>query len=145
MSAMASQITSVSIVCSTVCSGADQRKHQISASRASVKGIHRWPLNSLHNKGPVTRKMFPFDDVLGITGEGGFYGVHKKTRERRSPCNTNSSYFSLQFWFYIMKKIWLGITGVTTSIDINSFYMEQRCFARNIVWCEAYRILLAYR
>ena len=56
MSAMASQITSVSIVCSIVCSVAGQRKHQSSASLAFVKGIRRWPVNSLH-KGPVTRKM----------------------------------------------------------------------------------------
>ena len=27
-----------------------------------MRGIHRWPVNSPH-KGPVTRKMFPFDDV----------------------------------------------------------------------------------
>ena len=40
MSAMA-QITGVSIVYSTVCSGADQRKHQSSASVAFVRGIHR--------------------------------------------------------------------------------------------------------
>ena len=59
---MASQITSVSIVYSTVCSNADQRKHQNSRSLAFVKGIHWWPVNSPH-KGPVTRKMFPFDDV----------------------------------------------------------------------------------
>ena len=33
------------------------------------RGIHRWPVNSPH-KGPVTRKMFPFDDVImGITKE----------------------------------------------------------------------------
>ena len=63
MSAMASQITSVSIVCSGVCSGADQREHQSSAWLAFVKGIHRWSMKSLH-KGPVTRKMFPFDDVI---------------------------------------------------------------------------------
>ena len=44
MSAMASQITGVSIVCSTVCSGADQRKHQSSASLAFVRGIHQWPV-----------------------------------------------------------------------------------------------------
>ena len=62
MSAMASQITGVSIVCSIFCSGADQRKHQSSASLAFVRGIHHWPVNSPH-KGPVTRKMFPFDDV----------------------------------------------------------------------------------
>ena len=51
MSMMASQITSLKIVYSTVCSGADQRKHQSSASLASVRGIHWWPFNSLH-KGP---------------------------------------------------------------------------------------------
>ena len=46
MSAMASQITSVWIVCSTVCSGGDKRKHQSSASLAFVRGIHRWPVDS---------------------------------------------------------------------------------------------------
>ena len=39
--AMASQITGVAIVCSAVRSGADQRKHQSSASLAFVRGIHR--------------------------------------------------------------------------------------------------------
>ena len=63
MGAMASQITSLTIVYSTVYSGADQRKHQSSASLAIVLGIHRWPGNSPH-KGPVTRKMLPFDDVI---------------------------------------------------------------------------------
>ena len=63
MSAMASQITSLTIVDSTVYSGADQRKHQSSASLAFVRGIYWWPGNSPH-KGPVTRKMFPLDDVI---------------------------------------------------------------------------------
>ena len=63
MGAMASQITSFTIVYSTVYSGADQRKHQSSASLAFVRGIQRWPVNSSH-KWPVTRKMFPFDDVI---------------------------------------------------------------------------------
>ena len=39
------------------------RKHQSSASLAFVWGIHRGPVNSPH-KWPVTRKMFPFDDVI---------------------------------------------------------------------------------
>ena len=59
----ASQITSFTIVYSTVYSGADQRKHQCSVSLAFVLGIHRRPVNSPH-KWPVTRKMFPFDDVI---------------------------------------------------------------------------------
>ena len=65
MSAMASQITSLTTVYLIVYSVADQRKHQSSASLAFVRGIHRWPMNSPH-KGPVTRKMFSFDDVIMI-------------------------------------------------------------------------------
>ena len=63
MSTITSKITSFTIVYSTVYSGADQRKHQSSASLAFVRGIHRGPVNSPH-KWPVTRKMFPFDDVI---------------------------------------------------------------------------------
>ena len=63
MGAIASQITSLTIVYSTVYSNADQRKHQSSAPLAFVRGIHRGPVNSPH-KWRVTRKMFPFDDVI---------------------------------------------------------------------------------
>ena len=59
MSAMATQITRPTFVYSVVYSGADQRRHQSSASLAFVQKIHRWPVNSPH-KEPVTRKMFPF-------------------------------------------------------------------------------------
>ena len=63
MGAIASQIISLTIVCSTVYSGAYQRKHQSPASLAFVRWIHRGPVNSPH-KWPVTRKMFPFDYVI---------------------------------------------------------------------------------
>ena len=63
MGTMASQITSLTIVYPTVYAGADQRKHESSASLAIVQGIYRWPVNSPH-KWPVTSKMFPFDDVI---------------------------------------------------------------------------------
>ena len=63
MEAMASRITSLTIVYSIVYSDADQRKHQSSATLAFVWGIHRGSVNSPH-KWPVTRKMFPFDDVI---------------------------------------------------------------------------------
>ena len=53
------------IVYSTVCSGADQTKHQSSASLAFMRGIHRWPVNFPH-KWQVTQKMLPFDDVIMI-------------------------------------------------------------------------------
>ena len=63
MGAMASQITSLTIVYSAVYSEADHRKHQSSALLAFVQEIHRRPVNFPH-KWPVTRKMFPFDDVI---------------------------------------------------------------------------------
>ena len=53
MSAMASQITGVSIFYSTVCSGTDQRKHHSSSSLTFVGEFHRSPVNSPH-KVPVT-------------------------------------------------------------------------------------------
>ena len=65
MGAKASQITSLTSVYSTVYSDADQRKHQSSASLAFLRGIHRGPVNS-PRKWPVTRKMFPYDDIIMI-------------------------------------------------------------------------------
>ena len=63
MGMMASEITSLAIVYSTIYLVEDQRKHQTSVSLAFVWGIHRRPVNSPH-KWSVTRKMFPFDDVI---------------------------------------------------------------------------------
>ena len=65
MGGIASQITSLTIFCSTVYSDTDKRKHQSSALLAFVRGIHRGPMNSPH-KWPVRRKRFPFDDVILI-------------------------------------------------------------------------------
>ena len=63
MTMLASQLTSLTVVYSIVYSGVNQRKHQSSASLAFVREIHRGPVNFPH-KWPVTRKMFPFDDVI---------------------------------------------------------------------------------
>ena len=66
MTMLESQITSLTVVYSIVYSGVHQRKHQSSASLAFVREIHRGPVNFPH-KWPVTRKMFPFDDVIMLT------------------------------------------------------------------------------
>ena len=63
MGTVVSQITSLTIVYSIIYSDAGQRKHQWLESLAFVRGIHQGPVNSLH-KWPVTRKMFPFDDII---------------------------------------------------------------------------------
>ena len=69
MGTMASQITSITIVYSIVYSDADQRKHESSVSLVFVWG----PVNSAQ-KGPVTRKMFRYDDVI----IGYFYPIHHR-------------------------------------------------------------------
>ena len=65
ISAMASQITSLTIVYSIVYSFMRRSKKtsKLCVSGRCVTGIHRWPVNSPH-KGPVTWKMFPFDDDI---------------------------------------------------------------------------------
>ena len=63
MNTIASQITSLTIVYSTVYSGKDQRKYQSSASLALLWGIHQGLVNSPHER-PVTREMSPFDYVI---------------------------------------------------------------------------------
>ena len=83
MSAMASQITSISIVSPTVCSGADQRKYQSSASLAFVNGIHRYSVDSPH-KGPVIQKIFPFDDIVMVACFPYSAFVPLSTRRNRS-------------------------------------------------------------
>ena len=84
MNAMVSRITSLTVVYSTVYSGADQRKHQSPASLAFVREIHRWPVNSPH-KGHVTRKMSPFDDVIMETG---FRGISSCDQPSDWECET---------------------------------------------------------
>ena len=81
MGAMVSQIAGLLIVYWTVCSGADQIKHQNSALLAFVSGIHRWPVNSPH-KGPVTRKMYSFHHVIMT----------------QAPCNTIMYTYQLAEW-----------------------------------------------
>ena len=63
MADMASQITSDSTVCSTVCSGMYQRKHPMSALMAD----DQW----FPSQRTSTRKTFPCDDVIGRLGSLG--------------------------------------------------------------------------
>ena len=80
-------------VYSIVYSGADQRKHQSSASLAFVRGIRRWPVNSSHN-GPVTRKMFPF--IMNLN-----HGNLKSSHWLQNRC---------QCWQHISSYVKFGIT-----------------------------------
>ena len=63
MGAIASQITSLAIVYSAFYSGVYKKKTSKLRVTGLCVGNSPGPVNSPH-KGPVTRKMFPFDDVI---------------------------------------------------------------------------------
>ena len=98
MGAIASLITSITSVYSTIHSGADQRKHQSSASLAFVREIHRRPMNSLH-KWPVTRKMFLLDDAIMSCCIMAVYSLVMDTRNTTSVCKTC---VATHTWYYII-------------------------------------------
>ena len=105
-------------------SGADQRKHQSSASRALCVGIHRWPVNSPH-KGSVARKMFPFDDVI-ICATG--------VVAMATPGSANISKVDIMgtFWFSVCSKIGL-------KIKVNACQLLVKCYPDGGVnWCHSF-------
>ena len=101
--AMASQITGFSLLCSNVCSGADQREHANSASLAYVKGNQRWPLDSLH-KGPVTEKIFPFHEGI----------MEKRNTISCSPARAMGRLFKVIWWKLAILKMFNGRKSQTT-------------------------------
>ena len=100
MGTMSSQITRLTIVYSSVYSGTYQRKHQSSASLAFVRGIHGWLVNSPH-KGPVTQKMFTFDDVIML------YAIINTLRPRQNGRHFADDIFKCNF---LDKNVWIPIT-----------------------------------
>ena len=98
--AVASQITSLTIVYSTVYSDADQRIHQSSASLSLLRGIHRRPVNSPH-KWPVMWKMFPFDDVIMFTGS------RRRCWSKKNRLSTSISSHTQAYDEYLDRNSWL--------------------------------------
>ena len=106
MSTIASRITSLTIVYSTVYPGADQSKHQSSASLAFVWEIHRSPVNSPH-KWPVTRKMFPFDDVImDSIGSGLIIGCTFYTKKLSLQASQHAQNHSQRYFGSCFKYTW---------------------------------------
>ena len=110
MGAVASQITSLTIVYSTVYSGTDQSKHQSSASLAFVWGIHRGPVNSLH-KWPVMWKMFPFDDVIMVHNDVSHNKKITQTEEKKVTKKCCSP-------FFLSKPSYINNTGLHNEIAL---------------------------
>ena len=113
MSTMASQVTSASIVCLVVGLGRVQRKHQISALLAFVRGIHRWPDDSPH-KGPVTPTNFPFDNAIMLKG---MIELRVKLPWPAWPIDNMSNLTFKCFWKWIYAKYDVEVQGRMVSFS----------------------------
>ena len=135
MSEIASQITSLTIVYSTVHLGADQSKHQSSASLAFVWEIHRWPVNFPH-KWPVTRKIFPFDDVIMV------YCIYAHTTRQWFPTLMLVIIIPLKFiliiysWFNINKYRLTMTYFIVVLVSDNDMKLRYQCYVRitTVLW-----------
>ena len=109
MSKMASRITSLAIVYSSVYSGADQR-------------THRWPVNS-PSKGPVMRKMFPFDDVI-MMRIGNISWVSNGTQLIIFHCLLSITLQNIPATVSAIVTIWIDFGGLNMygwqDLDVNS-------------------------
>ena len=84
-----------------------------------MRGIHRWPVDSPH-KGPVTRKMFPFDDVImskrGRSGGRTYHTGHVEGSSAVSgsvPLAPGTSEFICSFIKYLRYDIRVNFTTNT--------------------------------
>ena len=77
-----------------------------------MRGIHQWPVNSPH-KGPVTRKMFLFDDVIMLIFKTDS-DAHRAGSCRKSASTTHSMHSSLTHWpqgdVDVIWKMWFSST-----------------------------------
>ena len=139
MTMLASQITSLTVVYSIFYSGVNQRKHKSSASLAFVREIHRGPVNFPH-KWPVTRKMFPFDDVIMIfyinTGNldrclTGWCPAKRRVMRTACPYHYHIRWKCLHF---IVVQCGLYLSKLHTFHISNTFKSNLSIISNNLCW-----------
>ena len=106
MGAIASQITSLTIVYSIVYSDADQRKHQNSASLAFVSPV-----------------MFPFDDVIMMAFE-----LLQFTYMQKCSRVINSLVITYMIWPFLIVEVKLTFEMLTVHGQQHSFSTHERVF-----------------
>ena len=133
MGVMASQITSLTIVYSIVYLGADQRKHQSSASLAFVWWIHRRPVNSLH-KGPVTRKWFHLMTSSCTSHQSSRNGLSY----RRRVLYNNDTADPKPLWYIYVWKISINYGS---AVVLNDWYLMQWCINKRIYFMRYWNLI----
>ena len=105
-----------------------KEKYQSSASLAFVRGIHRWPVNSPH-KGPVTRKMLLFDDVIMPKGYQLKWDDHFISKPKWDTCDVK---LACLHW-NILWDSYMHPTNLLQDMNfITAFYLQLRTGVWNI-------------
>ena len=134
MGAITFQITSRTIVFSTVYSSADERIHHSSASLAFVMGIHRCPVNSPH-KWPVTRKMFPWKEKHAYGINSAIVGdLHQSMLFMASCC----------IWRrYIESMLWLPDQKQRKHQRVNTWFYIHSVYIKMVeIWHSIFKSLM---
>ena len=138
MGVMVSHITSLTIVYSTVNSGANQSKRQSSRSLPFLWGIHRWPVNSTH-KWSVTRDMIPFDDVIMLE----WYDLHDDVMAWKRISGFVSE--GIDCWIPVTKRRVMSGFDIFFDVSFNKLSNNQlSCRWSEIMWCSYGVILKQY-
>ena len=127
MSAMASQITGVSMVCSTVCLGADQRKHQTP---------RHWPLWGEFTGDQVTGE-FPSQWASNVEHVSVWWRHHHHI----IAANLKTKVFQIIYINLKIRQRWQNFTGhfysdflYSDGLNINSYDLQHYC----ITWRKPY-------
>ena len=143
MSAMASQITSLTIVYSAVYSGAHQEKLQSSASLVFVWRNQRWPVNS-PLKEPVTRKMLQFDDVImyNLPIEFVWGSIHWKWWCHMFLNLKHDIFWSMPLthalWYFDISVIYPKVFGRVKFVVTHSCFVTQQYLWNIVIRCPGY-------
>ena len=110
-----------------------RKSKKTSASLAFVRGIHRWPVNSPH-KWPVTRKMFPFDDVImGRKSAGTVMTIYlPKISRKHIHCNNGETLYRKQKQMHRLLKCY----GCFMICQFDTDDQHIPILWGNMLWCE---------
>ena len=131
MGAIASQITGARIVYSTVCSDADQRKHQSSVTMVFVQGIHRWPVNSRH-KGPVTTCQLILRQLLCYSRENRLL-LHKTSQAKNTMKGFITTANFLEFSSVILNDVFHAL-GIIIDWEARHVSLDNQLCTDGLVW-----------
>ena len=137
MGVMASLITGVSFVNSTVCSGTDQRNFQSSASLAFVRGIHRWfPAQRASNveKVSIWWRRHDANEYTGFDASLSFCTCFYLINRFQSKLHWECSHCFYTYIFIILFYIWAQNLLISLTNDFLTFTLHDSIIINEVLF-----------